>query len=261
MLSCDFSNYISGTATPQITRKSLSPLKIYYPESISEQQQIVDMLDTLFADIEKEKQVVQQNLQNAKELFESELNALLTSNTDNWTEKSLNDVCKTISAGGDKPLVCSDYETELCKVPIYSNGVANNGLYGYTDKPTVFEPAITVSARGTIGFVCKREQPFCPIVRLITLVPKEGIDLSFFAYVLKLAVPQNTGSSIPQLTVPNLKPQKIKSPDLATQKVIAQKLDTLHEQTQKLEQVYTQQIADLDELKQAILKKTFNGEL
>lgn len=249
-----------GAVFGSINKTEIENLQIIIP-SLSEQQRIVDKLDTLFADIEKEKQIVQQNLQNVKELFESESNTLLTSNTDDWTEKSLNDVCKTISAGGDKPPVCSDYETELCKVPIYSNGVANNGLYGYTDKPTVFEPAITVSARGTIGFVCKREQPFCPIVRLITLVPKEDIDLSFFAYVLKLVVPQNTGSSIPQLTVPNLKPQKIKYPDLATQKVIAQKLDTLREQTQELEQIYTQQIADLDELKQAILKKAFNGEL
>ena len=58
-----------------------------------------------------------------------------------------------------------------------------------------------------------------------------------------------------------LKEKTIKYPDLRAQKEIVAKLDALHEQTQELEQIYTQQIADLDELKQAILKKAFNGEL
>ena len=45
------------------------------------------------------------------------------------------------------------------------------------------------------------------------------------------------------------------------QQRIVEKLDALQEQAQELEQIYTKQIADLDELKQAILKKAFNGEL
>ena len=44
------------------------------------------------------------------------------------------------------------------------------------------------------------------------------------------------------------------------QKIVAQ-LDELQEQTKKLEQIYEQRIKDLDELKQSILQKAFNGEL
>ena len=44
------------------------------------------------------------------------------------------------------------------------------------------------------------------------------------------------------------------------QKIVAQ-LDELQEQTKKLEQIYEQKIKDLDELKQSILQKAFNGEL
>ena len=51
--------------------------------------------------------------------------------------------------------------TESCKIPIYSNGMENEGLYGYTNKPRVTEPSITISARGTIGFCCVRETPYC----------------------------------------------------------------------------------------------------
>ena len=58
-----------------------------------------------------------------------------------------------------------------------------------------------------------------------------------------------------------MKEKTIKYPDLQAQKEIVERLDALHEQIQELEQIYTKQIADLDELKQAILKKAFNGEL
>ena len=44
------------------------------------------------------------------------------------------------------------------------------------------------------------------------------------------------------------------------QKIVAQ-LDELQNQTKKIEQIYTQKIKDLDELKQSILQKAFNGEL
>ncbi len=47
-----------------------------------------------------------------------------------------------------------------------------DGLHGFTDKPKISEESVTVSARGTIGFVCLRHIPYVPIVRLVTLIPK-----------------------------------------------------------------------------------------
>ncbi|MCZ9872317.1 restriction endonuclease subunit S [Brachyspira hyodysenteriae] len=78
-------------------------------------------------------------------------------------------------------------------------------LQGYTDKATITENAITISARGTIGFICKRLEPYCPIVRLISLIPRDYIYLDFLYYALHLMIYNSSGSSIPQLTVPQLK--------------------------------------------------------
>ena len=178
-----------------------------------------------------------------------------------WEEKTLEEICEKISAGGDKPEIFSETKTIECNIPIYSNGIKDNGLYGYTNNPTIEKPAITISARGTIGFICKRLEPYCPIVRLISLIPKDFIDLSFLAYAMNFIIPKNTGTSIPQLTVPNLKTSKIQYPSLSEQQKIVAQLDELQEQTKKLEQIYEQKIKDLDELKQSILQKAFNGEL
>ena len=47
-----------------------------------------------------------------------------------------------IFAGGDKPDSYKKNPTDICNIPIYSNGIENNGLYGFTNKPRVIEPSI-----------------------------------------------------------------------------------------------------------------------
>lgn len=47
-----------------------------------------------------------------------------------WLAKTLADVSK-IGAGGDKPHCVSEIQTPEFQYPIYSNGLANDGLYGY----------------------------------------------------------------------------------------------------------------------------------
>ena len=75
----------------------------------------------------------------------------------------LDDVCRRIYAGGDVPKDrFSDIETGIYNIPIYANAEANQGLYGYTDEAREFEPAVTVAARGTIGYSAIRTTPFLP---------------------------------------------------------------------------------------------------
>ena len=50
-------------------------------------------------------------------------------------------------------------------------------------------------------------------------------------------------------------------PPLSEQKQVSKQINELQVQTKKLEQIYTQKLQDLDELKQSLLQKAFNGEL
>ena len=54
---------------------------------------------------------------------------------------------------------------------------------------------------------------------------------------------------------------EIPLPSLSKQKSIVAKLDGLSVQIKKLETIYKQKLADLEELKKSVLKKTFAGEL
>ena len=90
-------------------------------------------------------------------------------------------------------------------------------MYGYTDIPRITENSITISARGTIGFVCLRTEAYVPIVRLISVVPTHENMSAYFLYLWALT--QNisgTGTTQQQLTVPAFRTTKIVVPSQET---------------------------------------------
>ena len=141
------------------------------------------------------------------------------------------DVSKEIFAGGDAPKGNMSIEkTSKHTIPLFSNGEANDGLYGYTDFYRVSEPSITISARGTIGYATIRTEPFVPIVRLIVITPKiEIVDIKYLYYAIKNYDFSGRGTSIPQLTVPMLKQYSFPLPPLPEQRHIAAVLDKVSE--------------------------------
>ena len=133
-----------------------------------------------------------------------------------------------IFAGGDKPKVFSELKNNEFKIPVFANGETKDGLQGYTNKPKVTEPAVTVSARGTIGYAVLRKEPFVPIVRLLTLIPNsEKLNVSYLYYYLTLYRQKGIGSSQAQLIAPELSNRTISIPSLPTQKAIAKVLSDL----------------------------------
>jgi type I restriction enzyme S subunit len=139
----------------------------------------------------------------------------------------LGDVSK-IFAGGDKPQEFSDIQTEEYNVPIYANGETNLGLQGFAKIAKVNVPAVTVSARGTIGFAVLRMKPFVPIVRLLTLIPNvEKLDLLYLYHYLKLYRQSGIGSSQAQLIAPEIANRTIRLPNLSIQKSIGKVLSIL----------------------------------
>ncbi len=242
--------------------KLLKELAIVYPDR-TEQQRIVAILDEAFEGIATATANAEQNLQNARALFESHLQAVFTQRGQEWVETQLDSCCDQIFAGGDVPKGrVSQQRTPKYSVPIYSNGEKDDGLYGFTDVARVTKPSVTISARGTIGFTAIRTEPFLPVVRLIVLTPKEKtIGLSFLYYALEGIDFENTGTSIPQLTVPNIRERKIYLPPISQQRSVVAKLDSLRKETQRLESVYQQKLTALTELKKSILNQAFSGQL
>ena len=172
-----------------------------------------------------------------------------------WKEVRLGDV-STINAGGDAPRGnMSKVKNEKFFIPIYSNGIDNQGLYGFTNKAIVDRPACTITARGTIGVVFNRKEPYYPIVRLISVIADESIIKNdFLYYLLKNTRIKGDGSVQEQFTVPMAKdihlkiPTSIENQDQITG--ILSSLDAKIETNNKLNE-------KLEEMAQAIFKSWF----
>jgi len=134
-----------------------------------------------------------------------------------------------LNSGGDRPKIYSDIKTNECCFPIFSNGLQDEGLYGYTNKATMPSDTITVSARGAnIGEVFYRKEEFLPIVRLITIIPDSNyVHSKYLYYYLKKVKIEGSGSAQPQITVPFFSRHKIVIPkDVEYQKKVADYLST-----------------------------------
>ncbi|HHI9575256.1 TPA: restriction endonuclease subunit S [Campylobacter jejuni] len=258
-------------AQPKLAITRLKQIQIPLPP-LKEQERIVGILDESFAKIDESIKILEQDLLNLDELMQSALQKAFNPLKDNakenyklpqsWEWKSLEEISENISAGGDKPKNCTESKTAKNQIPVYANGVNNNGLVGYTDKATIIKPSLTISARGTIGFVCIRKEPYFPIVRLISLIPCENIlCLHYLYFCLNFFIAKGEGSSIPQLTIPKFKSLQIPLLPLKEQEQIAEHLDFVFEKAKALKELYTKELKDYEELKQSLLDKAFKGEL
>ena len=146
----------------------------------------------------------------------------------NIPQMTLDEVCN-ISAGGDAPKEeMSKEKTEQYNIPIISNGIGENAFYGYTSSPRITEPAVTVAARGTIGYAEYRDYPYFPIIRLLSVIPKDTsvLNTRYLYYCLQGKEYNVPTSGIPQLTAPMLKKVIVPVPDLSVQERIVSVLDT-----------------------------------
>ena len=260
--SLNLASFTSGAAIPHIYFRDYGEVKIAVP-SLAEQERIVEILDSEFERIDALKANAEQNLQHAKDLFQAALRQELQPK-EGWETKTIRELSEELFAGGDVPKhALSKTITTEYNVPIYANAVEQDGLYGYTNVARVNKPSITIAGRGSgTGYIIERTEKYLPVVRLIVIVPQTQIVRNrFLYYALKSLDIKSNGSAIPQLTVPMIAQYIVNYPTLTAQDVIIGVLDELNERCKALEDNYKKTIALCDDMKQALLRKAFNGEL
>ena len=153
----------------------------------------------------------------------------------------IGDYCEVI-AGRDKPEHFSINKSSKNKIPVYANGIDNEGLVGYTDHPAITQEAVTVSARGSIGTPFYRNKPYVPIIRLISIIPdNKYLDCLYLYYLLKNSNISGTGSVQAQLTVPMVKQTMINIiKDINVQKSISQVLSTIDNKIANNDKIFTE---------------------
>lgn len=155
-----------------------------------------------------------------------------------WDVKRFDD-CFDFAAAGDLREECYNRErVGNCVYPIFSNSLANKGLYGYTSSPRYKADSITITGRGTLGHAEYRGEAFDAIIRLLILTPKQEVDCRFVVDWINHINPfVNESTSIPQLTVPQVAGSWFVFPPLPEQRKIAAALSDVDEMIVALEKL------------------------
>lgn len=174
-----------------------------------------------------------------------------------WEITPINMVAN-LKAGGDKPKTFSEKMTNENKIPVFANGITGKGLMGFTDKAVINNPSVTISARGTVGVVFLRTEPYVPIVRLISVTPIEDkVDILYLYLYLINQNFRSTGAAQQQITVPLLKSKNIICPTDDVRKSFNDVITSIFNKIDILDK----HINKLTEARDRLLPKLMNGEI
>lgn len=282
--SFDFSKLNKGTTLPSLVKKDLMLIDIPVPP-LSEQQRIVSLLDAEFAKIDTLKANAERNLQNAKDLFQAALKKELEPKEEGWVKVSLYSVCSKIGSGATPLGGKSTYGKEGISL-IRSLNVHNNEFH-YEDlahineeqaqqlsNVEVHEEDVLFNITGaSVTRCCKVPKDVIPArvnqhVSILRLTPNTILP-SLLVYTL-ISPNHNTalmkmaenGATRQAITKKQLEDWVIDYPTSITeQQSIVSNLDEINAKSKSLQANYEKTIALCDDLKQALLRKAFKGEL
>ncbi|NQE52386.1 hypothetical protein C5S29_02235, partial [ANME-1 cluster archaeon GoMg3.2] len=128
--------------------------------------------------------------------------------------------------------------------------VTNSGTIGRMAIAPLDEKTLKTTFQKSVAII----KPISTIINNIFCCYHLKADLSKLVNV-------SAGTAQKNLLLGDLRSHLISIPSLNEQQSIVSKLDALSQETKKLEFIYTQKLADLEELKKSILQKAFKGEL
>jgi type I restriction enzyme, S subunit len=243
----------TGATVQGVKLPFVKSLRIPLPR-LPEQHRIVAILDEAFAGIATAKAIAEQNLQNARAIFESHLQAVFTQRGDGWVDTTIGDQIM-LQRGFD---ITKDQQAPG-NVPVVSSG----GIKSYHDTAMVEAPGVVIGRKGTLGKVFYLEEDFWPHDTTLWIKNFKGNDprVVYYFFVGFDAARLDSGTANPALNRNQVHPIPIVWPPVSRQKIIAQQLDALHEETQRLASLYQRKLAALDELKKSLLHQAFSGQL
>ena len=268
-----------GGIVSRLYNANLKSTSFIAPKSLAEQERIAKALsdvDALISTTEKLiqkkkniKQGAMQNLLTGKKRLpgfgpqtkfpaykQTELGLI----PDDWEVKSLGELFD-MKAGGDVDKEHFSYcKSSLYKYKIFSNGLENEGIYGYTDLPKYKGNAITITGRGTVGIAMFREEDFDAVIRLLVLNSKND-NLTNNSYITEeinscISFP-NESTGVPQLTVPQIRDIVIALPSKEEQTAIANVLSSMDKEIETL----NTKLEKYRNLKTAMMQQLLTGKI
>lgn len=264
-------------AQPVISNSSLSDLELEFPLDVAEQKHIVAILDQVFADIEQARAKTEQNLRNARELFESYLQQVFSQRGEGWVDASILEITTKL---GDGLHGTPKYDPEGEFFFINGNNLDDGKItikektkrvseeeYNKHKKP-LNDRTVFVSINGTLGNVAFYNDEKVILGKSACYFNlQKGVNKEYVKFVIesplfqKYALREATGATIKNVSLKTMRAFQVPLAPEKKQAEIVHILKALKQQYFHLESIYSKKLNSLDELKKSILQKAFSGEL
>jgi type I restriction enzyme S subunit len=247
---------------------------------LSEQQRIVGVLDEAFAGLATAEAHAAQNLQNARALFESHLQAVFTQRGPGWVDVTLADVLAVLRNGMNCKQDKSGVGSKVSRIESIWNARFDITRVGYAEIPNAqkdkfllhkgdvlfshINSAIHVGKTALfdledevvhgVNLLLMRTKPFV-LPGYLDLYLKHIFSAGYWLQVCKQSINQ---ASVNQQDINRV---PFRYPDLERQEEIVTQLDALSAETQRLASLYERKRAALEALKKSLLHQAFAGEL
>lgn len=257
LISTNYKEYIlqltDGININNLKINDLKSFQIPLPP-LPEQHRIVSILDHCFAAIDKAKANAEQNLLNAKELFESYLDSV---DADKTPLGRLVEI-KTGRLNANQAVENGEYPFFTCSREVFA-----------IDHYAFNTEAILLAGNNASGdFNVKHYSgKFNAYQRTYVITIKSTSEISYrYLYFqllksLKEFKKMSIGANTRFLKIGMIRELLITLPSIEKQHKVVETLNMLMEQSQNLQSHYQKRIDDLEELKKSILQKAFVGEL
>ena len=271
----------TGTTRKRISRARLGHIQVPLAP-LAEQRRIVAILDEAFEGIATAKANAEKNLRNARELFESALDAALSHHGGDFAETTL----------GDETDLVAGYAFPSKGYADGANGIrllrGDNIMQGYLrwDDAKGWPAAdvapyarfalqegdvVLAMDRPWVKAGLKRAQisaddlPCLQLQRTARLRPRRRMTADFLYHLTgsksfsRHLLSVQTGLGVPHISGKQIESFRFALPAPNEQKTIAGTLDDLQQRSEHLEEIYQQELAALEELKKSLLHEAFSG--
>lgn len=275
----DILNLAYGGAQPNISPKVIEFISIPLPP-IKEQQRIVNIIESLFAKLDRAKELIENTLaqfeQNKMAILHKAFTGELTvkwRKKNNINEKNffnkvkLKNVIKLISGRDVSVSLCNDKSIGIPYILGASN-IKDNKFFieRWIENPVVVSEKndILLSVKGTIGKLYLQKEEKINISRqIMALRALNDLNTHYLYYFLLRECEQlkfEGNGLIPGISRKDILDLNILLPTLEEQQEIVNILDKLLAKYNKIKNL-EQQLEKIELLKKAILAKAFRGEL
>jgi type I restriction enzyme S subunit len=248
--------------------------------TIEEQRRIVTLLDEAFADIATAKTNAEKNLQNARELFESHLDAIVTNAQANSEIVPLSELATDITDGDHMPppkveqglpfitigninkqTRAIDFSDTFQVPREYFDGLKAN------KKPMRGDVLYTVTGSFGIPVLVEDDKEFCFQRHIGLIRPKADVDSTWLHYLLQSpqvfnqAADGATGTAQKTVSLKVLRNLQVPKISPTQQSAHVETLRSVETECRRLESIYRQKLTAIDDLKKSLLHQAFSGQL